>query len=91
MFMMVHFVVERWREALLWSWAIARHGGVDDSWGKTEMDAAWTQLGGADELEKLEAQAGHRNSLDAKRVEENLRLSGLRQTDSTNYVFSEYM
>lgn len=91
MFMMVHFVVERWREALLWSWAVARHGGVDDSWGKVEMDTAWAQLGGEAKMERLEVQAGRRGSLDAKRVEENLKLSGLGEPDPTHYAFSECM
>lgn len=89
MFMMVHFVIERWREALLWSWTVARHGGVDDYWGEAEMNSAWAQLGGTTASRKLEVKAAHRDSLDPKRVESNLRASGLGQTDPTNYVFSE--
>lgn len=88
-FTMVHFVIERWREALLWSWTVARHGGVDDYWGEAEMNAAWAQLGGTAASRKLEVKAAHRDSLDHKRVEDNLRASGLGETDSTNYVFSE--
>ena len=30
--------VERWREALLWTWAVARLGGADETWGRTEVE-----------------------------------------------------
>ncbi|KAJ3559317.1 hypothetical protein NM688_g420 [Phlebia brevispora] len=88
MFMMVHFVVERWREALLWSWIVGKHGGVDNSWTDTMANDAWQELGGTEGSKEINVQAPHRDSLDPKRVESNLYGGGSRQSDSTNYVFT---
>ncbi|KZV94600.1 hypothetical protein EXIGLDRAFT_767013 [Exidia glandulosa HHB12029] len=33
MWMFANFVVERWREALLWTWVVAKLGEDDDTWG----------------------------------------------------------
>ena len=46
LFLMVHFLVERWREALLWTWVIGKHGGLDDQWDDDIMRRAWLDLGG---------------------------------------------
>lgn len=45
-FMFAHFVVERWREGLLWSWAVARVGGDDDEW---DPDFAWRDIKGGED------------------------------------------
>ena len=90
MFLMVHFVVERWREALLWSWTVAKHGGLDDSWGEREELAAWEDLGGKPGVTSgLFIHAAHRQSLEPERVEANLHASGSRDEDPTKYAFSE--
>lgn len=43
LWMFPHYVIERHREALLWSWIVARVGGDDDSWNTGK---AWQDLGG---------------------------------------------
>lgn len=47
-FLATHWMVERHREALLWSWVVARIGGDDDEWGPAQSAQAWKELGGAD-------------------------------------------
>jgi len=46
LFAFIHAVVERWREALLWSWVVAKHGGLNGEWGTAEKIRAWRDLGG---------------------------------------------
>jgi 3-O-alpha-D-mannopyranosyl-alpha-D-mannopyranose xylosylphosphotransferase len=39
-----HLHIERWREALLWSWAVARLGGEDGLWGDSAREELWDAL-----------------------------------------------
>lgn len=90
MFMLVHFVVERWREALLWSWAVAKHGAANDRWTPDAMAAAWVELGGVPgEYGRLGVVAGRRGTVDPDRVSGSLRASGHKQVDGTVYEFCE--
>ena len=94
MYMLVHFVIERWREALLWSWVVGKHGSLDDQWTDRIMRNAWQELGGnVDEVEvegaKIQVTASHRSSMDQERVSEQLRESGYQQDDGTSYQFCE--
>ncbi|CAE6470929.1 unnamed protein product [Rhizoctonia solani] len=45
-----HWIVERWREALLWSWVVARgelrSRNDADSWTQGVAQQAWSELGG---------------------------------------------
>ncbi|GJE97686.1 hypothetical protein PsYK624_139070 [Phanerochaete sordida] len=88
LFLMAHFLVERWREALLWAWAVARHGGLDDGWGADAAALAWAELGGAPGARELTVRAGLRETLEPDRVHAYLRESGHRQADKTFYVSS---
>ncbi|KAI0700068.1 hypothetical protein BC835DRAFT_478460 [Cytidiella melzeri] len=89
MFLQVHFVVERWREALLWTWIVGKHGGLDDQWGEEETANAWRELGGeAGRKEMLAVRADRRRTLEVERVKENLKKAGLAGKDLTTYVFS---
>ncbi|EIN07315.1 hypothetical protein PUNSTDRAFT_53663 [Punctularia strigosozonata HHB-11173 SS5] len=85
----IHFVVERHREAMLWSWVIAKWGGGGDSVltaaQKAEM---WAELGGGS---GTSSHASHtvdvpipvrRSRAD---VGDNLRQSGLPPLLRTNY------
>ena len=89
MFMMVHFVIERWREALLWSWTVARNGRIDDKWDQEIDDLAWEELGGdISTHESISVRAVYRDSLEHQRVAKNLKASGYTGEDPTIYVFS---
>ncbi|KIP04248.1 hypothetical protein PHLGIDRAFT_76231 [Phlebiopsis gigantea 11061_1 CR5-6] len=85
LFLMVHFVVERWREALLWSWTVAKHGGLDDEWNDEIMRLAWLELGGGRQS-SVTVRAGFRETLEDDRVRAYLKEGGHRQADKTYYV-----
>ncbi|KAG9003573.1 hypothetical protein FRB93_010991 [Tulasnella sp. JGI-2019a] len=55
-----HYVVERWREALLWSFMVGRIGGDNGDW---DFDRAWRELGGDDDDENLLVTRGVRDTL----------------------------
>jgi len=44
MFLFTHFVVERSREGMLWSWIVGTLGGDNDEFGNTQRDEAWRVL-----------------------------------------------
>lgn len=46
LFGFVHFVVERHREALLWTYVVGKIGGDADEWGAEHRQRVWTDLGG---------------------------------------------
>lgn len=85
-FLLYHFVVERWREALLWSWTVAKHGGLDDEWSEEIMREAWLELGGTDSERNVTCKAGWRDTMNDDRIHEFLRKSGHPQVDQTVYV-----
>ncbi|KAI0088478.1 hypothetical protein BDY19DRAFT_165838 [Irpex rosettiformis] len=91
-FLMVHFTVERWREALLWTWIVGKHGSLDDSWGEEQTMKAWDELkaGSTDEEmgRKLFVRGGNRSSLEYGRVDGNLKRAGVDANDPTKYEFS---
>ncbi|KAG8929980.1 hypothetical protein FRC02_004793 [Tulasnella sp. 418] len=62
-YMMTHFVVERWREGLLWSWIVGKLGGRNDEWDDASK-AAWKEVGGSEEEAKIVVYAGQRDSVD---------------------------
>ena len=90
LFLLSHFVVERWREALLWSWTIAKHGSLSGEWSEATMREAWAELGGEDDVKELEVRAGWRESIEDRRMKSYLKASGHVQSDKTQYRFSEY-
>lgn len=60
-----HYVVERWREALLWSFVVGRVGGDHDVWGQAEMERAWRELGGVRGEESLSIKRAPRATLES--------------------------
>ncbi|EJF56867.1 hypothetical protein DICSQDRAFT_112435 [Dichomitus squalens LYAD-421 SS1] len=92
MFMFAHYLVERSREALLWTWVVGRVGGIDDSWGEREAEQAWIEIGGSsvgDESKEVQVESGIRHTLAIGRVRDYLREGGLIADDSkTEYLFS---
>lgn len=91
MFMLTHFIVERAREALLWSWVVGRIGGVDDSWGEQEAAQAWRELGGVSNETSILVQSGVRQTLEKGRIEKVLRDSGHKGQSRTSYIFCACM
>ena len=87
LFVFNHFLVERAREALLWTWAVGRVGGLDDAWGAHEEARAWIELGGGDDSREIAVESGLRETLRKERVRENLEESGIRGNIVTDYHF----
>ncbi|KAJ6629461.1 hypothetical protein B0H10DRAFT_2208848 [Mycena sp. CBHHK59/15] len=93
-FSATHFVMERHHEALLWSWVVAKWGGVADGILDEELkDAMWLELGADDEYGELRRnQSMWTTNTD---VELNMRVAGLQRPQSdrpeeranTTYIF----
>ncbi|OJT14234.1 3-O-alpha-D-mannopyranosyl-alpha-D-mannopyranose xylosylphosphotransferase [Trametes pubescens] len=87
MFIHAHYIVERAREALLWTWVVGRLGGLDDSWGDEESARAWHELGGQEDKE-MHVEAYPRETLHPERVTANLKEAGYDTNVRTEYIFS---
>ncbi|KAJ7267659.1 hypothetical protein B0H12DRAFT_1229947 [Mycena haematopus] len=93
-FTATHYMIERHREALLWSWTVAKWGGVADGILDAELkDAMWLELGAEDGRDELRQKKSVRTSNDD--VVLNMRAAGLEQPQSdkpteranTTYLF----
>ncbi|KAI0319455.1 hypothetical protein OF83DRAFT_1170223 [Amylostereum chailletii] len=84
-FIFGHFLVERWREALLWSWVIGKMGTDDDLW---DSDIAWHVLGGGTENDsEISVSYLNRKTLDATRILRAFDAAGYDYAGDTQYVF----
>lgn len=92
-FLLTHLVVERWREALLWSWVIGRIGGDDDQWSMEQQMMAWEELGGDPEDVELEVDVilTRRKTLEQDRVARILESSGQMFSKKTTYSFCKWL
>ncbi|KAJ7680886.1 hypothetical protein DFH06DRAFT_1164401 [Mycena polygramma] len=82
-FTVTHFVIERHREALLWSWVVAKWGGVADGFLDEDLkNAMWLELGAEDEQSELHRNRTMRTSNDD--IVLNMRAAGLQQPQSDN-------
>ncbi|KAH9849530.1 hypothetical protein C2E23DRAFT_737200 [Lenzites betulinus] len=91
LFIFAHYLVERAREALLWTWVVGRIGGLDDSWGEAEAMRAWHEMGGLQDggaNDELHVQAFPRETLHSERVTANLKDAGYETKVRTEYIFS---
>ena len=93
-FLFGSFVVERWREALLWSWIVGSVGGVNDEWEDVNAQTAWEELGGEIDEASILVEITQRDSLDRRRVEQLARGGSSdgreKNSMSTAYSFSEW-
>lgn len=91
-FLFTHTLVERWREALLWSWAIARIGPLDGRWGTREREEAWRSVGGVGgggDRPDVEVKSTYRSSAQPDEIRKNLKAAGHSLSGRTEYVFGE--
>lgn len=82
-----HFVVERSREAMLWSWVVGRLGGLDDGWTQEDSERAWSELGGTMDIDSLDMRTAWRETLEKGRVDATLKRSGHTKPGVTTYSF----
>lgn len=89
--------IERWREALLWTWIVAKVGGVDGTWGPESREALLAALGVDDDwsttsrdqpLLVVRVQIQPRSTLeDMTNIE---RKAGWEGPKATEYLFSSF-
>ncbi|KAI0312167.1 hypothetical protein OF83DRAFT_683401 [Amylostereum chailletii] len=84
-FLFGHFLVERWREALLWSWVVGRIGTDDDVF---DADGAWNALGGAEEPDIMHVPSSERATLDLHGVLNTFDQAGYDYAGDTHYKFA---
>lgn len=86
-FLVTHWIVERHREALLWSWVVARIGGDDDEWGAAQSAQAWMELGGAPDADSVDIRRGARTTLHEEQMTNVLDSTGDSGIGRTQYAF----
>jgi hypothetical protein len=84
-----HYVVERWRELLLWSWVVGRIGRDDDTLGETDRNAMWDEVGGDEIQDQFVVSLDMRHTLEKGRVREALKKAGEEEPTATEYIFCE--
>ncbi|KAJ7779505.1 hypothetical protein DFH07DRAFT_730162 [Mycena maculata] len=80
-FMATHFVIERHREALLWSWIVGKWGGQRGVLDRELKRGMWRELGGH-EGDALQLRRPKRSSMDD--IESNMRTAGVRSPRSSD-------
>lgn len=85
-----HYIVERWRELLLWSWIVGRIGNDDDSLGEEERTRLWIETGGSENLNEFLVLLKMRSTLEKQRVKEALEDAGEQQPAATEYIFCAF-
>lgn len=86
-----HYIVERWRELLLWSWVVGRNGLDNDSLGQEELDSMWYQLSGSEYLPEYLVNLRPRDTLEKARVKDALEQNGEKESAATEYIFCEFL
>lgn len=88
-FMFTHTLVERWREALLWSWVVGKIGPLGGRWGVREREMAWQLLGGDKSRDDIVVKSTYRSSARPEEIKNNLEASGHSLSGKTEYLFGE--
>ena len=90
-FLTSHLIIERSREALLWSWIVGRVGGNKDEWGPLEKTQAWRELGGDPHYPEKDIHVSltDRETMTEENIVNNLKSSGLNYSRRTKYQFCE--
>lgn len=80
----LHFIVERHREAVLWSWAVGRMTQIAERGEEDWVEAAWREVGGAVKAGAVEVRSKSRKTLSREHARTRL---GQEQGD---YAFEAY-
>jgi hypothetical protein len=84
-----HYLIERWRELLLWSWVVGKIGKDDDTWGEEERQQAWEELGG-NEFGTIYVNRKIRKTLEKERMKAAHESAGEPEPAATDYIFSKF-
>ena len=90
----MHLRIERWREALLWSFAVAGMGTIGEwgVWGRDARDHLRHLFGlveGDENVVQIEVHKGERSTLRDWRMEHHFQRAGWEAPKATQMVFSE--
>lgn len=85
-----HYLVERWREILLWSWVIGKIAGDDNTWTQDDADRAWEEIGGTIGFETAYVNQNMRGTLEKQRVRNHFEKSGEPLPRATKFFFCGY-
>ncbi|SPC66684.1 uncharacterized protein UHOD_02171 [Ustilago sp. UG-2017b] len=80
------YIIERHREALLWSWIVAKWGGIGGKLSSKTKQAMWEELSGSRGLEDLKVTRPVRKSRDEDK--EAFEAAGVPAPKNTEYSFS---
>ncbi|PPQ65809.1 hypothetical protein CVT26_000394 [Gymnopilus dilepis] len=80
-----HFIIERHREALLWSWAVAKWGGQKGRVTREEKNKMWVEIGG--DLDQSSTKVPWPQRESRLTVRKELETAGLPNPNITNYAF----
>ncbi|KIY64505.1 hypothetical protein CYLTODRAFT_425139 [Cylindrobasidium torrendii FP15055 ss-10] len=90
-FLATHWIIERRREALLWSYIVAKWGGEDGQLNGAKRDDMWIEMGGSLEHDKISLDASKRTTHDHVDVQlERAQLASSRVSDRDAAAFTEY-
>lgn len=88
--------VERWREALLWTWTVANMGtlgGSQDHWDNDTRRAIKNLFGfteNDDDVVKIEVHRGERWTLEPGRMQRVFRQAGWEAPKATEFLFCKF-
>ncbi|ODN79595.1 hypothetical protein L202_03542 [Cryptococcus amylolentus CBS 6039] len=88
--LITHLRVERWREAVLWSWIVAKVGGVEGVWGEEQKDELRSVLGMAkgEGADKGQVQISRRSRESLNDMDGLMGQAGWEGPKATEYRFS---
>lgn len=90
MFLMTALKVERWREALLWTYVVANLGGVEGMWDHSAREAIkdFFDLGEDDtDVEGIEVERGERWTTNRMRIDKTFDQMGWHSPRRVKYLF----
>jgi hypothetical protein len=88
-FIHTHYLVERWRELLLWTWVIAKIGRDDNTWGDDERERAWEDLGGVEGFDTALVTLRMRSTLEKERIRTHFEQSHEPVPLATKLIYCE--
>lgn len=87
--LVTHLRVERWREALLWSWVVGRVGGADGVWGEEARQEVRKVLGRVDGVDGVKVLVEKDNRTPLEDMIGLTERAGWEAPQRSQYLFCE--